>query len=1642
MKSKPTPFIQRLLLAMFLVMAWTCSWAQKVTLTDEQGNKLTYTISEADGVASLTSVSYGISSAGACQITIADEVTYNSVSYPVTSIADQACYYDTYLGKVTIGKNVRDIGNTAFYCCSNMTSITMGGSVENIGNTAFYYCSKLLEIDLTGVKSIGNHAFQSFTGTSISLPDIETMGEGVFYNSSNLQSVHLSDKLAKISYQAFYSCSSLTTITGGENVTEIGSSAFANNSALTSFDFHDKVTVVGNYAFSECKLLSSISGISAITTLGENVFEDCYALAGELEFPALTSLGESAFNYCRNLKGVTLGDGLTTLKVWTFYCCYGLEYVRMPAGLTTVEDSPFYYGNTSYNLKRIYFPGTSMPEFAGSLGANVPTTTLLFVDTDLKESYKSKFNYRVLDYGTSYNYTATLTKTETETVTLRQSITDAGLDPANLMELTIVGPVNGTDIDYLHSAFPSLTKLDMSQASIVAGGDSYHQWKVASDGTATKNTSYAYNTENDVVGNYMFYNMPLLEKVVLPQGVTQVGSYAFDKCPRLAEIDPFPAAVTQIGAYAFRGCSALQSITLPETLESIGAYAFNGCSALQSITLPETLESLGTNAFNGCSALQSISIPGSLESIPSSAFSGCSALSSVKLNDGLVNIGPYAFRQSGIESISMPGTLTKIETQAFNDCKSLVSIEFTELTESRLTTIEYSAFSGCNKLQSLTLPKGLTSIGNNAFSGCSALESLTLPSTLTTVDASAFSSCTKLKKVTLPGSMGKVPSSMFSSCTSLETVVLEEGITTLGSSCFYNCSKLVNINLDVPGLTKIENSVFRECSSLTAVTLKDNITSLGTSVFLNCSGLQTAVLPQGITSIPSSTFYGCSALRGVTISDGVTSIGKEAFSSCSSLENLPLPNSVTTIDDAAFANCTKLLVSELPCSLKYLGASAFSSCKAITISKLPATLTSLGTSAFNSSSITSMDMSETSLTSLPQSIFQSTTSLQTVILPPALQTIGNYAFQYCSSLSSIDLPETVVLIGYQAFDACTALQTINFPANLELIDQYAFRNTGLTEVTLPENLTTLGSYAFLNSKSLKSACLNKKIDYTRSFNYFSGCSALETLRIYAGSVPKTSGSDMGFRTTCVLEVPMGTESLYQAADVWKEFKEIKGFLTGDKLAAGDYAVLKDMYESLNGTEWTKQWDLTTDDRYPGKWYGVTIEDDHIVSINIAGNGHSGTIPASVFSLPKLTYLNLSNGQIDMRLEGLLENTVEGSVLQELYLNLNRLKGDVSALVAKLPALTKVNLSNNMLTEVSEPLTSENLTSLDLSRQFVMSNAFVLDEDVMPVDTMDLGLETNLVNINTLQRYSTSSRNYSGLYPFLRRISIANGYFTDGGLALMLSDTDVTGQYIVEPYTSVELKLDNNTMYYFNLSSSSYQPKPIYIRYIEGDINVDRLIDVADLALLVNYFIKGSKPSGVLFNYGAADGEKNGTLDVRDIVINVNRILEAETPEEARTMRMYAASMERTCDIALDVDADGRMNALTEMDDVTALQVDLQGCLAENVRLASGLKGFAMAKRVKDDGTLRVVVYSASGKTLKPGTTALLQGLSADVHIVDATVTNTQAIRLNVGLNGEATGIEDMDAEDGIGADIYDLSGRRTRNTQKGVYIVNGEKVVK
>ncbi|MBR4384702.1 MAG: leucine-rich repeat domain-containing protein, partial [Selenomonadaceae bacterium] len=70
--------------------------------------------------------------------------------------------------------------------------------------------------------------------------------------------------------------------------------------------------------------------------------------------------------------------------------------------------------------------------------------------------------------------------------------------------------------------------------------------------------------------------------------------------------------VTTIGKYAFYGCSILMSVTIPDSVTTIGANAFGGCNSLTSVTIPDSVTTIGANAFGRCNSLTSVTIPDSV----------------------------------------------------------------------------------------------------------------------------------------------------------------------------------------------------------------------------------------------------------------------------------------------------------------------------------------------------------------------------------------------------------------------------------------------------------------------------------------------------------------------------------------------------------------------------------------------------------------------------------------------------------------------------------------------------------------------------------------------------------------------------------------------------------------------------------------------------------------------------------------------------------------------------------------------------------------------------------------------------------------------------------------------------------------------
>ena len=73
--------------------------------------------------------------------------------------------------------------------------------------------------------------------------------------------------------------------------------------------------------------------------------------------------------------------------------------------------------------------------------------------------------------------------------------------------------------------------------------------------------------------------------------------------------------------YSYR--DRLKSLIIEDGVTSIGSYAFYGCTGLTSVTIPNSVTNIGNNAFDGCSALTSVTIGNGVTSIGSYAFNGC-----------------------------------------------------------------------------------------------------------------------------------------------------------------------------------------------------------------------------------------------------------------------------------------------------------------------------------------------------------------------------------------------------------------------------------------------------------------------------------------------------------------------------------------------------------------------------------------------------------------------------------------------------------------------------------------------------------------------------------------------------------------------------------------------------------------------------------------------------------------------------------------------------------------------------------------------------------------------------------------------------------------------------------------------------------
>ena len=474
-----------------------------------------------------------------------------------------------------------------------------------------------------------------------------------------------------------------------------------------------------------------------------------------------------------------------------------------------------------------------------------------------------------------------------------------------IINLKLTGLLNGDDIRFIremagrdsngNKTEGQLQILDLSEASIVAGGD-YYYYK----------SSKKYYINDNTLTNYVFY-----------------------QCENLSSIE-IPKTVIKIGDYAFYDCKSLTSIDIPNDVAEIGDYAFSNCTNLVSIGMPNSVTKIGSSTFSYCKSLTSIDIPNGVTEIESATFLGCTSLASINLPESITMIGSYAFeRCSNLTSIDIPNSVTEIENDAFAYCTSLTSVNI----PNSVTKIEFAVFSDCTNLTSVNIPNSITKIEYAVFSGCTSLTSVNIPNSVTKIESAVFSGCTSLTSINIPNSVTAIESLAFNNCTSLTSIDIPNSVTRLANQIFRGCTSLASVNLS-NSITKIESAVFSGCTSLASINLPESKTMIGSRAFEGCSNLTSIDIPNSVTEIENDAFAYCTSLTSIDIPESVTTIKEKVFYGCTNLVSATIPSKIATLItkvpygltsykdvSAVFAECTTLkkvyVKSVNPPAIKY-----------------------------------------------------------------------------------------------------------------------------------------------------------------------------------------------------------------------------------------------------------------------------------------------------------------------------------------------------------------------------------------------------------------------------------------------------------------------------------------------------------------------------------------------------------------------------------------------------------------------------------------------------------------------------------------------------------------------------------------------------
>ena len=405
----------------------------------------------------------------------------------------------------------------------------------------------------------------------------------VFKNADAVTSLTLPSTLREIGSYAFKGCSSLTSVTIPDNVLSVGEGAFSGCSALETM----KLPLIGyplGYVFGR-KLFAHASSSRQPYGYDDDQSREYFDYCIPVSLSHVIVTGESipagAFSDCYFIESITITDGVMTIGEDAFDGCKGVTSVIIPDSVIKIEESAF----NGCAFKISWGGRPQIKEIGNNAFYGYDGTSLTIPNS-------------VMSIGDhAFAYCDSLTS-----ITIPDSVTSIGSDAFyncdSLTSVTIGNGVTSIGSDAF-SGCDSLTSVTIPDSVTSIGGSTFYG--------CDSLTSVTIGNGVTSIGNYAFRNCDSLEAV----HITDIGKWAaidFDGTFGSCYANPLYYA----GNLYLNGELVAGELIIPDGVTSIGNYAFYGYDRLTSVTIPDSVTSIGGDAFADCDNLSFIIFEGTM----------------------------------------------------------------------------------------------------------------------------------------------------------------------------------------------------------------------------------------------------------------------------------------------------------------------------------------------------------------------------------------------------------------------------------------------------------------------------------------------------------------------------------------------------------------------------------------------------------------------------------------------------------------------------------------------------------------------------------------------------------------------------------------------------------------------------------------------------------------------------------------------------------------------------------------------------------------------------------------------------------------------------------------------------------------------